>query len=115
MKNDFDSLLNFDFISLSDAKATLSHQLRKTKQKRIAITQHGHPEAVLLSYQDFLALVSQISPKASSSEVIDFIQWDRERKNRAEVSRAISAYFDPAKLSRKGQKPYKKKRVHEYD
>ncbi len=33
MQNTYDSLLDFEFISLSDAKAKLSEQVRKTKQK----------------------------------------------------------------------------------
>ncbi len=85
-----------------------SKKVRKTKQKRIAITQHGQPEAILLSYQDFIQLIRQVKNKNTEPEIIDFKKWDQERKNRAEVSRSIASYFDPSTLSSKGQKTYKK-------
>lgn len=109
-------MLNFDFVPLTEAKATLSEQVRNSKNRRIALTNHGKPEAVLLSYNDFLELLKKVSsnPSETNEKLIPFEKWDRERKNRREVSRSIASYFDMEKLKRKGQKKYKKKRVTNY-
>ncbi len=119
MKNDYTNLLSFDFVPLSEAKAKLSEQLRKTtdQSKRIAITLNGKPTAVLLSYPDYLELIQMVpAPKQETPQrVIDFEEWKKGQKRRLQVRDSILKLFDVEKLSRKGQKAYKQDTVREFN
>ena len=116
MKISYNSLLDTEFIPLSEVKAKLSEQIRKTPSKRIVITQNGKPTTVLLSYQDYLNLIRNVSSQTIKQEqFIDFEQWKTSFPQRRRVSKAISKLFDAATLSRKGQKSYKKEMLDEFD
>jgi prevent-host-death family protein len=119
MKNDYTNLLSFEFVPLSEAKAKLSEQIRKTNEqsKRVAITLNGKPAAVLLSYPDFLALLqaTQGVQQEFPERVIDFEGWKKDQKRRLQVRDSILRLFDVEKLSRKGQKSYKQETVREFD
>ncbi len=116
MNNDFTDLRTLDFVTLSEAKARLSEFVRSLSQaaKKLVLTTNGHPSAVLLSYQDYLRLVGQQSFQAPT-KVIRFEDWKRERGKRIVVRDSILNLFDADKLSRKGQKCYKKKTVASFD
>lgn len=112
----YNSLLDTEFISLSEVKAKLSEQIRKTPTKRIVITQNGKPTTVLLSYEDYLHLLRQLPFEASQNKkVINFEEWKKTFPQRRKVSQSISKLFNVSTLSRKGQKSYKKEKVDEFD
>ncbi len=116
MSTPYNSLLDTEFIPLSEAKAKLSEQIRKTPSKRIVITQNGKPSTVLMSYEDYLKLIQQIPEKIPQKfKIIDFDEWKKSFPQRRKVSKAISKLFDTSTLSRKGQKSYKKETVDEFD
>jgi len=118
MSLDFHNLLSMEFLPLSEAKAKLSEQVRKlvAEGKRLAITTNGRPTAVMLSYGDYLELLRKTAPSDAQSpfKVIDFDQWQKEARKRKMISDSISRLFDVSKLSRKGQKSYKKEKVREF-
>ncbi|GEM_PF-6859825 len=116
MNTPYNSLLDTEFIPLSEVKAKLSEQIRKTTSKRIVITQNGKPSTVLLSYKDYLKLIGQLSGQPlSTAPIIDFEDWKKSFPKRCSVSKSISKLFDVSTLSRKGQKSYKKETVDEFD
>lgn len=117
MSEDFTDLRRVDFIPLSEAKAKLSEYVRNVSlgRKRVALTTNGRPSAVLLSYSDFLELLNVLQPAPSSTgRVIDFDEWEKGRAERKRVRDSLLRHFDPAKLSRKGQKYYKKRTVESF-
>lgn len=123
MKSSSD-LLSFEILPLSEVKATFSEQIKKTRRqgKRIAVTINGKPMAVLLSYDDFLDLLqasgeSKVHPEVpeeSPERVIRYIDWKRDAALGAKARDSILNLFDTKKLSRKGQKAYKKDLVDEF-
>lgn len=108
-----DSLLQSEFAPIAEVKAKLSAMIRRLSGgRRLLITSHGRPQAVLLSYRDYLALLQGPSnPQEKPIGAIDFKTWKQEKPMRQEVRSSLLQYFDPAKLPRKGQKEYKRKRV----
>lgn len=114
MKTPYNSLLDTEFIPLSEVKAKLSEQIRKTFSKRIVITQNGKPTTVLLSYDDYLSLIRSLT-SSDPNQVINFDDWKKTFPARRKVSQSISKLFDVSSLSRKGQKSYKKETVDEFD
>lgn len=60
--NKFLDLRLHDFRLVSEAKARLSELVRRLTpgSKRIVITTNGKPSAVILSYQDYLDLMSEV-------------------------------------------------------
>ncbi|MCE9624097.1 MAG: type II toxin-antitoxin system Phd/YefM family antitoxin [Deltaproteobacteria bacterium] len=116
MNKPYADLLSMEFLPLSEVKATLSEQVKKTRGRslRVAITSNGRPAAVLMSYQDYLRLAeAAASPEVPSVRSIDFEDWKKGSRRRKEVSSAINRLFDVESLSRKGQKSYKKNKVDE--
>ena len=116
MKKDFSNLLSIEFLPLSEVKAKLSEVINTSlsKSKRIAITTNGRPSAVLLSYSDFLSLLNLIPQNRSSQtdrQPINFSEWEKREKERAVVRDSILNLFDLKKLSRIGQKTYKRNTV----
>jgi len=110
MNEKYDSLLNTEFVSLAQAKARLSEKIRQASQgTRFAITQHGRPQAVLLSYGDYLELLRVLSMAQGQGTptILDLAEWKRDRAKRKKIRNSIVRYFDPASLPRKGQKKYK--------
>lgn len=118
MKQDFADLLSMNFLPLSEVKATLSEQVKKTQGgiRRIAITSNGRPAAVLMAYEDYLRLARACknSLAESAGQTIDFEAWKKGRGQRKEISASIDKLFDSASLTRKGQKPYKKAKLDEF-
>lgn len=117
MIKSFESLLSFEFVPLSEAKAKLSEQVRwvTAEGKRIGITCNGKPAAVLMSYQDYLDLVRASAPATPKAEtrIYDFQEWKKGKTQRAKVKESIAGLFEAEKLSRKGQKKYKEEAVRE--
>lgn len=114
MNQDFSNLLKIEFLPLTEVKAKLSEQIKKLSSgKRIAITANGRPAAVLLNYEEFLSLAAAFkkSPHPGPERVIQYEDWLKSAPQRKAVSDSINRLFDVEKLSRKGQKAYKKDKV----
>jgi prevent-host-death family protein len=111
-----DSLLQTNFIPLAEVKAKLSEKLRDLGDgRRILITSHGRPKAVLLSYGDFLGMLQK--PSSAISFVprrIKFKAWEKESPKRELISKSITRLFATNLLPRKGQKEYKQKIVDSF-
>ena len=118
MSGDFIDLRRLDFVPLSEAKAKLSEFVRALSQdvKRVALTTNGRPSAVILAYADYLNLLNllQPPPPSSAGKTIDFNEWEKRAPQRALVRDSLLKQFDPSKLSRKGQKYYKKRTVESF-
>lgn len=117
MKTDFSDLRSVDFAPLSEAKAKLSEFIRRLSGgKRIVLTTNGRPTAVLISYRDFLSLLSPAGSPGPEpgADVIRLEDWEKDRPKREKIKQTILGLFDVASLSRKGQKAYKKEKVDEF-
>ncbi|MDO8461793.1 MAG: type II toxin-antitoxin system prevent-host-death family antitoxin [Deltaproteobacteria bacterium] len=103
------SLLNIDFVPLTEVKAKLSEKVARVGQENrlLAITLNGKPTVLMLPYAEFLKWV-QKKEKGESGRTIDFKEWEKGSKQRREVSQSIKDLFDLSLLTRKGQKPYKR-------
>lgn len=108
-----DSLIQSEFAPIAEVKAKLSAMIRSLSGgKRLLITSHGRPQAVMLAYRDYLALLQEPSAlREKPVGAIDFKVWKQEKPMRQEVRSSLLRHFNPAKLPRKGQKEYKRKRV----
>jgi prevent-host-death family protein len=96
-------------ISVAEAKAKLSEKIRACTEldRTFLITSHGKPRAVLMSYEAYANLAEgERQPKT-----IDLKAWKQTRTKRREVARDIKNLFEETKLSRKGQKGYKRRAV----
>lgn len=116
--NDFLDLSRFTFVPLAEVKAKLSAWIRGlvAGQNRVAVTVNGRPQAVLLSYQDYLTLARQHeSPQSESRGVIPFEEWKRNRRQQEKVRDSIEGLFDMSSLPRKGQKSFKRETVRGFD
>lgn len=114
MKDTFDSLLATEFVPVGEVKAKLSEKIRQVTQgKRIAITSNGRPQALLLSYRDYLELLQtlRVGPSFLASPVIDLETWKQGANDRKKIRRSMARHFNPDRLSRKGQKNYKRESV----
>ncbi len=104
-----------EFSPFSEAKAKLSDKVRSVVlgSKRLTITTNGRPTVVLLSYEDYLSLVRQLSTNRppAGERVIDLHDWKKGLKRQLAVRDSIVSLFDTSALSRKGQKAYKRKVV----
>jgi hypothetical protein len=76
----------------------------------VVITTNGRPAAVLVSYEDFLALLRG-DALAMPEEVIDLEEWERGRQDRRRVRDSVLDRFQLRTLPRKGQKRYKRETV----
>lgn len=116
--NDFLNLSHFAFVPLAEVKAKLSAWIRMlvSGQSRVAVTVNGRPQAVLLSYRDYLTLArQQESPRAEPQGVIHFAEWKRNRRQQERVRSSIEGLFDMSALPRKGQKSFKRDMVRGFD
>lgn len=107
-----------DFRTLSEAKAKLSALVRQLVpgSQRIVITNQGRPTAVLIAYEDYLALSEGQEAGAPRAErVLTIEKWRKDRKKREAVLKSITDLFDIKTLSRKGQKSYKRNKVREFN
>lgn len=113
MKTHFSDLRSIDFVPLSEVKAKLSEFIRRLSgEKRIVLTTNGRPTAAILSYADYLDLLNRVEGVSSSQgKSISLEEWRKDRKKREMIRDSVLGLFDPASLSRKGQKGYKQKMV----
>lgn len=104
-------LSDLEYVSVAKTKARLSEKLRgvDANSRRYAITSHGRPMAVLISYKEYLALSQNKS--LDEPQKISLTEWKKGRSERRQVVDSIASLFDETKLTRKGQKGYKKNAV----
>lgn len=109
MNLNFESLLEMEFAPLAEVKAKLSEMVRRTQGgKRVIITSHGHPSAVLMAFEDFKKLLRGTEKRAADLPPIDFQDWKKQKGQRKKVTASILGKFNPKTLPRKGQKKYKR-------
>jgi prevent-host-death family protein len=96
-------------VSVAEAKAKLSEKIRACREldRTFIITNHGKPRAVLMSYEAY----ARLTEEEGTAREIDMASWHKTRRERKEVAREIKGLFDEKKLSRKGQKGYKRRAV----
>ena len=101
---------NIELISIAEAKAKFSETIKRTEENNrvFAITNHGKPSAILISYKEYCALTETQNDEPGK---ISIKEWKANKKQREEVVSAVSNLFDTSKLTRKGQKRYKKNAV----
>ncbi len=107
------SLNNIDFEPLTEVKAKLSEKVATLGQQNrlLAITLNGKPKVMMVPYEQFLGWVGERGYKPRQLNVKE---WEKESKQRKEVSNSIKNLFDTSILSRKGQKPYKKNALKKF-
>lgn len=100
-----------EYISVAEAKARLSEKLRGVinRGRRYVITSHGRPKAVIIDYREYLSLVEGGEPQNQREISID--KWEKGKGERRKVVESISSLFRDEKLTRKGQKGYKRDAV----
>lgn len=105
----FSDIRTLAFESLSQIKANLSSYLRQLSPRhRLVITNNGKPVAVVMAYDDYLALLPKEEEiKERQPRVIDFEQWKKSAPQRQQIRKSIEELFNVKDLSRKGQKAYK--------
>lgn len=112
---DLKALKGIQFIPLSEAKAKLSEVVRKssTEKYRVVITTNGRPSCILLPYEECVELLNrsaeQLPVRRTTIET-----WKKEKENRQRIRQTITSLFDISRLTRKGQKKYKKEWLDEY-
>lgn len=104
-------LSELDYVSVADLKARLSEKLKfvEGKNRRLAVTSHGRPRAVLISYMEYIALTEKSGDDKAKEIPIE--EWQKGRAARKRVIDKIAGLFDETGLTRKGQKGYKKDAV----
>jgi len=109
------SLKNIDFEPLTEVKAKLSEKVSTVSQKKrlLAITLNGKPTAILISYSEFLNWIQE-TQQPYIPRRLSLKQWEKEAKQRKAVACLIKNLFDVSKLSRKGQKPYKRNALKKF-
>lgn len=100
-------------VSVAETKAKLSEKIRTCREldRTYIITSHGKPKAVLMSYEAYLDLAEE----KTTPRTIDENEWKKQRVSKREAAHEIKKLFDERKLSRKGQKGYKKRAVKRMD
>jgi prevent-host-death family protein len=116
MKSPVD-LQSIIFMPLSEAKARLSALVRQlmADHKSLILTTNGRPTAALLSYQEYLNLLThKPSPSLENSRLISLKEWKQGRQKRQKVLESVTSLFDVPALGRKGQKKYKQEAVRDF-
>jgi len=100
-------LVELEYVSVAEIKARLSEKIHSAdiRGRRFAITSHGRPKAVLMSYKDYQALAQGVSE--IPAQTIAITSWEREAPKRKRIIDSVASLFDEKKLTRKGQKGYK--------
>ena len=100
-------LPDLEYVSVAEVKAKLSEKLRRVSShgRRFAITSHGKPKAVLLSYKNYIALLEKRNE--GEIEKISIDEWKKDAKRRKKIVDSVSSLFDLNKLSRKRQRVHK--------
>jgi prevent-host-death family protein len=102
---------DLEYVSVAEMKAKLSEKLKsvESKGRRFAVTSHGKPKAVVISYKEYLAMAQ--GSIAEPPKEIELGEMKKEIKKRKSIIESVSSLFDENKLSRKGQKGYKCEKV----
>lgn len=97
-----------EYASIAETKARLSEKIRRVvdNNRRFAITSHGKPKAVLISYKNYIALTSNQNKTENQEKVEDMSARDKKT-----VIKSVTSRFDEKLLSRKGQKDYKNEKI----
>jgi len=106
---------NLEYVSVAETKAKLSEKIKsaESKGRRFAVTSHGKPKAVIMGYRDYIALVENAAaPQAKETSFDALKKKIGKRKN---IVESIAALFDERKLTRKGQKGYKREAVRKME
>jgi prevent-host-death family protein len=92
-------------ISVAEMKAKLSEKIHACREldRVFVITSHGKPRAVLISYEAYMGMTEKRTPQRK----IKAKEWIQKQ----EVAHDIKNLFDEKKLTRKGQKGYKRRSV----
>lgn len=103
-------LESLEYVSVAETKAKLSEKINRVDQngRAFAITSHGRPKAVLISYKEYCALVDD---SQTTQKTIDIGKWNKEKNDREKIVLSVSNLFDANKLEKKGQKRYKQNAV----
>lgn len=90
-----------EYISIAETKAKLSENIKRAEQNNriFALTRHGKPKAVLISYKRYCALVNDSS---TSQKTIDIKEWKKGIKERKKIVSTISDLFNISKLKKRG-------------
>lgn len=104
-------LEDLEYISVAEMKAKLSEKLKsvESKGRRFAVTSHGRPKAVVISYKEYLAMAQ--GDMTAPSKEMELSEIKKEIKKRKSIIESVYSLFDEDKLSRKGQKGYKREKV----
>lgn len=104
-------LEDLEYVSVAETKAKLSEKLKsaESKGRRFAITSHGKPKAVIIGYKDYIALTENASP--APQKEVPFDRLKKTVSQRKGIIESVAALFDERKLTRKGQKGYKREAV----
>ena len=96
-------------LSVAATKAKLSEKIRACREldRTFVITSHGKPCAVLMSYDAYVRMREPTEP----SSAIDAERRQEDYAKQREAAHEIKVLFDEKKLSRKGQKEYKRRAV----
>lgn len=102
---------DLEYVSVAETKAKLSEKLNsvESKGRRFAITSHGKPKAVIIGYKDYISLVENaVAPSGNEIPIGSLKKKVAQRKN---IIDSVASLFDDTKLTRKGQKGYKREAV----
>jgi prevent-host-death family protein len=104
-------LEELEYVSVAETKAKLSEKLKsvESRGRRFAITSHGRPKAVIIGYKDYISLVENAS--APEAKEMSFDDLRREVGQRKDIIGSVASLFDEKRLTRKGQKGYKREAV----
>jgi len=96
-------LEDVEYVSVAETKAKLSEKLRRIEKngRRFAITSHGKPKAILISYNEYIGLTKDLPKRKAPRAKLP------TNKQVKEVAKYITSKFDIKLLSKKGQKEYK--------
>ena len=110
------SVLNIDFAPLTEVKAKLSEKIATIEENKrlLVITLNGKPAVVVVPYDDFILWLKQEKKSNYQPRKLNLKDWEKESTHLKEVSESIKSLFDLSKLSRKGQKPYKRHALEKF-
>lgn len=108
-------LEDLEYVSVAETKAKLSEKLKsvETRGRRFAVTSHGKPKAVLMGYRDYIALTENAAP--SPEKEVSFSELKDTVSKKKNIIESVASLFDEKKLTRKGQKGYKREAVRKME
>jgi prevent-host-death family protein len=92
---------DLEYVSIAEAKAKLSENIKRADQngRIFALTKHGEPKAVLISYKRYRALIND---SGTPQKIIDIKEWKKETKEKKKVASTVMELFDIGKLKKRG-------------